>query len=154
MLWSARILVWLFLGPLMKIVDILFVHPRYRTREELESNAEIIGVPLSESVLKSQKVKAMVNDGHFACEEAMKLQHMREHRFGKLAQLIPAIDTQRKPDIPLAEYSTAQPYLGSQNDETEEDGFVDIPQEQIEWIFAPGQKLEGNMTYHHTTRKQ
>lgn len=151
LVWFVRIFVWVFLGPLVKIFDIVVVHSRYRTREELEANPELVGNPISESVLKSEKVQALIKKGHLACEEATKLKDMREYRFGKLSQLIPATDTQRTPDIPLANLSTAQPYLGSTSNADNSDGFVDIPQEQITWVFAPGQKLVGNMVHCHET---
>lgn len=81
----------------MTIYDGLFAHPPCRTQEESRFNSEALGVPLSsDSVLNSNEEKAMANDGYFACEETMKLQHMCEHRFRKLAQVTPAIEKRKK----------------------------------------------------------
>lgn len=138
-LWLARILVWIFLGPLMKLVDLLYIRPRYRNRDELEANPECHETNL-ESILTSDSIKVMIDNGRLASEEALKLKHMREYKFGKFAQQIPTVDTQRKPCVPLPE-STAEPYLGFEGDPSM--GFVDTDKKV--WHSVPGQNLAGSM---------
>lgn len=140
--WAARAFVWIFLGPLMKLVDIRYVHPSYRTREELEADPEFHGTNL-ESVLTSEALQKMIRRGRLAGEEAMKLKDMREHRFGKFSFQVPAVDTQRKPNIPLPS-SSAQPYLGTAGDPSK--GFVDV--DKSTWVPLPGQNLTGTMVHH------
>jgi hypothetical protein len=147
-LWVARLFVWTLLGPLMKVVDILYVHPVYRTREELEANPTFDSTNL-ETILSSETLQKMVRRGRLAGEEAIKLKDMREHKFGKLSFQVPAIDTQRKPNIPLPS-STAQPYLGSKGDP--QYGFVDV--DKSTWEFEPGQNLTGIMVPHLVTKPE
>ena len=144
-LWTARLCVWIVLGPLMKVVDILFIHAHYRTREDLEADPEFHGTEL-ESILTSSSLEQMVHCGRLASEEAMKLKAMREYKFGKLSQLVPAVDTQRQPSIPLPN-SIAQPYLGSGGDPAK--GFVDVDSKKIKWTYVVGQHLTGTMVHRH-----
>jgi hypothetical protein len=146
-LWMARMFVWITLSPLMKFVDLLFVRAYYRTREELEVDPEFHGTEL-ESVLTSSSLERMIQSGRLASEEAMKLKAMREHKFGKLSQRVPAFDTQRQPSIPLPT-STAQPYLGSGGDPAK--GFVDIDAAKLKWTYVFGQHLTGTMVHRHAT---
>lgn len=142
-LWTARMFVWITLGPLMKIIDLLFIRAHYRTREELEADPEFHGTDL-ESILTSSSLEQMIQSGRLASEEAMKLKAMREHKFGKLSQRVPAFDTQRQPSIPLST-STAQPYLGSGGDPSK--GFVDVDAAKIKWTYVVGQHLTGTMVH-------
>ena len=121
-LWAARIFVWIFLGPLMKAVDVYLVGSHYRARDELEADPEFHGTNL-ESVLVSDRLQVMVQNGRLSSEEALKLKAMREYKFGRLSQHVPAFDTQCEPSIPLPK-SSAQPYMGSKGDPTK--GFVDV----------------------------
>ena len=146
-LWMARLFVWIVLGPLMKAADILFIRGHYRTREELEADPEFHGTEL-ESILTSSSLEQMVQSGRLASEEAMKLKAMREYKFGKLSQQVPAFDTQRQPSIPLPK-STALPYLGSRGDPAK--GFVDVDSAMIKWTYVVGQHLTGTMVHRHET---
>ena len=146
-LWVARIFVWVFLGPLMKVVDILFIASHYRAREELEAEPEFHGTNL-ESVLVSDQLQVMVQNGRLSSEEALKLKAMREYKFGRLSQHVPAFDTQCEPSIPLPK-SSAQPYLGCKGDPNK--GFVDVESDKIKWTYVAGQNLTGTMVYHHVT---
>ena len=78
----------------------------------------------------------------------MKLKDMREYKFGKLSQRIPASDTQRQPSIPLPQ-STAQPYASAGCDDS--GVFVDVSNDKIKWKYVAGQKLTGTMIHHHVT---
>jgi hypothetical protein len=146
-LWMARMFVWIFLGPLMKVIDLLFIRGHYRTREEMEADPEFHGTNL-ESILTSSSLEQMVYRGRLASEEAMKLKAMREYKFGKLSHRVPAFDTQRQPSIPLP-MSTAQPYLGSGGDPAK--GFVDVDPAKINWTYVVGQLLTGTMVHRHAT---
>lgn len=144
-LWMARLIVWITLGPLMKVVDMLFIQGHYRTREELEADPEFHGTEL-ESILTGSSLEHMVQSGRLASEEAMKLKAMREYKFGKLSHQVPAFDTQRHPSIPLPK-STAQPYLGSGGNPDE--GFVDVDSAMVKWTYVVGQHLTGTMVHRH-----
>lgn len=160
--WVLRILIWTLLGPGMKLVDIFLFHPFYNTREELEADPSHDGWEL-ERLLESEALEKMGEAARLAAEEALKLKDMRSHRFGDLSQLIPAADSSRFPSVPLAA-SSAQPYLGpaqaaaakdgddnktaDENNETTK-GFRDLPPEQKNWTYVPGQRLEGHMIHRH-----
>lgn len=146
-LWAARIFVWIFLGPLMKAVDVYLVGSHYRARDELEADPEFHGTNL-ESVLVSDRLQVMVQNGRLSSEEALKLKAMREYKFGRLSQHVPAFDTQCEPSIPLPK-SSAQPYLGSKGDPKK--GFVDVESDKIKWTYVAGQNLTGTMVCHHVT---
>ena len=147
LLWGSRLFVWVFLGPFMKVVDIMLIHPYYRDREELEANPQF-GETNLDAILESENLQQMVKKGRIAGEEALKLKDMREYKFGKYAHRIPPVDNQRKPNIPLPE-STARPYLGPAGDVTK--GFVDVEPEKVSWCYVPGQQLSGTMVLHHST---
>mmetsp|Transcript_435 Transcript_435/g.674 ORF Transcript_435/g.674 Transcript_435/m.674 type:complete len:828 (-) Transcript_435:139-2622(-) len=143
LLWTARVVVWVLLGPWMKVIDIMYIHPIYRTRDELKVDPEFHGTNL-ESILASDSIQKMVRNDRLAGEDAIKLKDMREHQFGKLSFRVPAVDTQSKPNIPLPS-STAQPYLGTKGDTTK--GFVDV--DNATWCCISGQNLTGTMVMHH-----
>ena len=139
-----RVLVWACFGPWMKLIDILYVHPHYRTKEELLRDPVLHGTSI-DRILTSESLQKMGASARLTGEEALKLKDMREHLFGKLSQLIPAVDTSRFPAIPLSQ-STAEPYLGCNYDLSQE-GFVDVPIEAQNWRYIPGQQLGGNMIH-------
>lgn len=143
--WVLRVLVWACFGPWMKLVDILYVHPHYRTKEELLVDPLLHGTNI-DRVLTSESLQKMGASARLTGEEALKLKDMREHLFGKLSQLIPAVDTSRFPATPLSQ-STAEPYLGCNYDMSQR-GFVDVPIEAQNWRYIPGQQLGGNMVHH------
>jgi len=145
LVWLLRVLVWAFLGPWIKLVDIYCIHPHYRTKEELLQDPTFHGTNLDQ-VLTSESLQKMGASARLASEEALKLKAMREHEFGKLSQLIPAIDTCLVPHIPLPQ-STAEPYLGSICNSSLKGGFVDLPKEAQSWRYVPGQHLGGNMVH-------
>ena len=144
-LWLSRLYVWIILGPIMKVVDILFIRTHYRTREELERDPKFYGTKL-ESVLTTSSLESMIDAGRRASEEAMKLKAMREYKFGKLSLQVPSFDTQRRPSVPLPQ-SKAEPYLGSDGDPAE--GFVDADASKIKWSYVAGQHLTGTMVHNH-----
>jgi hypothetical protein len=154
-LWFCRIVVWTLLGPWIKLVDIFYIHKNYRTKNELMEDPVFHGTNLESLWLTSDSVRKMGVSARVASEEALKLKAMRECRFGKLSQLIPAVDTSRFASTPLPE-STAVPYAGPPNrrNANKTDVFVDLPAEQQEWRYVPGQKLEGHMIHKRLKRSE
>lgn len=102
LLWVSRALVWTLLGPWyvillllsfrlvyklvmvllilspirlfyrMKFVDIYYVHPRYRTTEEILADPTVKDTQL-EKVLTSESVRNMGTSARLASEEALKV---------------------------------------------------------------------------------
>ena len=70
--WILRILVWTFLGPGMKLVDIFLFHPIYKTRQELEADPKHGGWHL-DSLLESEALERMGEAARLAGEEALKV---------------------------------------------------------------------------------
>jgi hypothetical protein len=140
LLWALRVGVWACLGPWVKLVDMFYIHPYYRTKEELLIDPTC-RVTCLDQILTSKPFQRMGASARLAQEEAVKLKDMREHRFGKLAQLIPAWGTSRFPNTPLP-HSTAEP-VG----ESESEGGVTT--EARRWRYVKGQKLGGHMVHQH-----
>lgn len=72
MLWACRVFVWTLLGPWMKLVDVFYIHPYYRTKEELLADPTVKDTHL-ESVLTSNSLKEMGKSARLASEEALKV---------------------------------------------------------------------------------
>eukprot|EP00956_Cyclotella_meneghiniana_P020727 scaffold36991_cov79-Cyclotella_meneghiniana.AAC.3 len=132
--WSARIVVWTFLGPWMKVADIA-----------------IHGSTVEEELQRS-KVKS-VNELHHAFkihiqaakilrENTLKLKAFRVKLFGEYITKLPDYELSRHEDIPLPE-SSAEPYHGDDNVEAK--------------LFIPGQNIQGAMipsTTEYNTQSQ
>ena len=116
LLWVCRILAWTLLGPWMKLVDIYWIHSWYKTSDELADLAQQ-GVqdpgpdlPNYNAVLQSGWLKDMAYNGRLVAEHALKLKDMRDYRFGRYSEFIPALDESQYPSIPLPQ-STAEPFV-------------------------------------------
>lgn len=72
LLWVSRLFVWTLLGPWMKLVDMYYVHPYYRTKEEIMVDPTVKDTNL-ESVLTSNLLKEMGKSARLASEEALKV---------------------------------------------------------------------------------
>jgi hypothetical protein len=72
LLWVSRLFVWTLLGPWMKLVDMYYVHPYYRTKEEIMVDPTVKDTHL-ESVLTSNLLKEMGKSARLASEEALKV---------------------------------------------------------------------------------
>lgn len=137
-LWIARLLVVLFLGPWMKLVDIFWVHTWYETKDELIDRIERKdyqepSVPDFDSWLESDFFRRMVHSGRIVAETALKEKDMREKLFGPYCETVPKYDASRFPSVPLPQ-SSATP----------------TKQRNAHWdhnmiYHIPGQMLEGSM---------
>lgn len=76
LLWVSRLFVWTLLGPWMKLVDMYYVHPYYRTKEELLADPTVKDTHL-ESVLTSNLLKELGKSARLASEEALKVRRDR-----------------------------------------------------------------------------
>jgi len=90
----CRMIIWLFFGPWMKIVDIIFVS---KTRNESENRKRE-----ANSIEKRSKIARIKR------EEALKLQKMKVMKYGDYIIPVPAFNVDRHYDRPLAD-STARP---------------------------------------------
>jgi hypothetical protein len=104
--WAFRIAVWIFLGPWMKLVGILFV--KGRTREELrEAEKERLHMRYQRLVeaRRSRQIKR---------EDALKLRSMKRYMFGSWVVGVPRFNENRYYDYPLYP-SHASPHVDSSN---------------------------------------
>ena len=121
----------------MKVLDVMYVHKWYKTREELleeiqQTGKVAIKLPDFDAMLNSEKLHKAGRNGRIVAEDAIKLRAMRETRFGKQGERVPSQDTSRVPSVPLS-CSTAQPTKDVN----------DIIQREVTHVL--GQKLHGNM---------
>ncbi|KAL7554718.1 hypothetical protein ACHAWF_018241 [Thalassiosira exigua] len=115
--WTTRIIVWVFLGPWMRIFDMLYP-------EESEA---------VKSKAKKQAMK-MFHEQHQAAkilrENALKMKAFRVKLFGNFITRLPEFNLTRHEDVPLPE-SSAKPYRSD---------------EKIKCTrFVPSQDLTGTM---------
>ena len=153
---------WTWLGPWVKVVDMLIFQKYYRTSHHIRkhllpelphSTAGIISHikdqgpnKLLWGLLKSKTVQNMVMKGRLVTEETLALQHFRNHMFGSYSERIPSVDTSGLQSIPLSELSFAQPYSISSSDKSKKAGYyIDIPSESKRTSVVKGQKLQGSI---------
>ncbi len=137
-LWIIRLLALVFLGPWMKLVDILWVHSWYETKDELLDRIERGDcrkpcVPDFDSMLESDFFRKMVHSGRIVAETALKEKEMREKLFGPYSEAVPHYDNSRFPSVPLPQ-SSATP-LECEGVKRRHDILYHIP----------GQMLEGSL---------
>jgi len=100
--WTIRILIWVLLGPWMKLVDIYYVR---KLQEEGDNDVKKFQA-------MAQGKMATVNDTRrtmmIAKENLMKLRAMKRYMFGKYVTSVPQFKTFRYPDYPLPQ-SSAKP---------------------------------------------
>jgi hypothetical protein len=101
--WTARILIWVMLGPWMKLVDIFYVR---KLEVEGDNEAKQFQQLAEErlSTISASKQAVMMKK-----EDFMKLSAIKRYMFGKYVTRVPQFKEYRFPDIPLAE-STATPH--------------------------------------------
>mmetsp|Transcript_116137 Transcript_116137/g.335412 ORF Transcript_116137/g.335412 Transcript_116137/m.335412 type:complete len:332 (-) Transcript_116137:1155-2150(-) len=156
--WSVRALVWIILGPQNKIIDCIWIHPYYRTKEELledgipetveEMKEEIESRPnILDSILSSKFLHELGKSGRIVVEDNLKLQAAREARYGKFSESVPNIDASRFASVP-APSSIAQPYNLEDGTAAGNDRYYnDISPEAKIWSRVPGQKLYGSIIH-------
>jgi hypothetical protein len=104
--WAFRIAVWIFLGPWMKLVDILFV--KGRTREELrEAEKERLRMRY-QRLVEARRLRQIKR------EDALKLRSMKRYMFGSWVVGVPRFNENRYYDVPLYP-SHASPHVDSSN---------------------------------------
>jgi len=141
--WIARILIWSFLGPWMKFVDLRYFRPWYETKEELlerirnGADNEDSGLPDLESILENETFRKMTKAGRVKAEDLYKLRDMRTLLFGAYSESIPVTDNSQYPAIPLPNSTAVR---------TE---WVVDPQSR--GYHVPGQLLSGNMVLSRST---
>ena len=101
--WILRLVVWIFLGPLMAVADQCYFS---KEADDAKQDESIQPTPKS--------VSAIQFDEHMQAartmrEDAIKLKDMRCHRFGRFINSTPIFGVYRFPDVPLPE-SYAVPY--------------------------------------------
>lgn len=153
-LWLIRIMVWLLIGPWVKVIDIVWIRKYYRTHEDLvrdgvpettkEMKDDIASRPnILEPLLRSSFVESMANTGRVVVEDNVKLRDFRQELYGKYSERIPQVDTTRFASVPMST-SFAQPFASSAKS-AEEGDYVGLPKESQKWTYISGQKLEGTM---------
>ena len=139
--WIIRIMVLVFLGPLMKLIDVKYIHRWYATKDELITRISKgdyyiheSDIPDFDSLLQNKTFSSMIQLGRVKAEELYKLRDMRQLLFGQFSELIPFVDNSRYPSIPLpqstatwtAEWKSAESNVG---------------------YHVPGQQLSGDMIH-------
>lgn len=139
--WVVRFLIWFWLGPWMKLVDVFWAHQYYKTHDELLQDIDN-GVeetqeppmPDFDAWLESDMFIKMGQSGRVVAEDQYKLKDMRERMYGKYSETIPRFDVSRYPSVPLPQ-SSATP-------------LKEQAKEKEHWYHVPGQKLQGHMILH------
>ena len=106
-LWFMRIFVWVFLGPWMKLVDIMYFKGAEgddyeKMREELR--------------LKARNAVAEAVNSQVRKEDALKLKEMRKYRYGKYICKVPAFKAAMHFDYPLPTSSAIPSYSRNRKD--------------------------------------
>lgn len=141
--WMLRVWVWLWLGPWMRLVDVLWVRHWYRTKEQLlaaidrgetassSASSPSRDLPDLDAWLRSEAFLRMGHRGRVVAEEARKRRAMRDMLLGRYSERVPVVDSSRYPSVPLSSQSRAQP--------------EPVEAAHEEWHRVPGQELTGSM---------
>ncbi|CAB9524093.1 expressed unknown protein [Seminavis robusta] len=139
--YTGRILIWIFLGPFMKVVDIVCVRYQYKTNEDLlddirndRQDSDYWFLPFFDSIVEHESFDSMRKTGRLVVEDAAKLKDMREVLHGKWSETVPWVDNSRRPSAPLPA-SSAVPRSAD----------CDKLEQTFSWKFARGKQLEGDM---------
>ena len=137
----GRIMIWTCLGPGLKLLDIVLVHQYYKTDEQLlddivhnRVDQDYWFLPFFDSIIEHEVFQSMKQSGRIVAEDALKLKDMQENLHGVWSERVSWTDNSHQTSVPLSQ-SSAYPWEAS-----------DEPQlDTVEWRFAPGRKLEGDM---------
>lgn len=91
--WILRIVIWIFLGPWMKLVDIFFI--KGRTREEVRKKAK------ERLRLRYQQLVQARRSRQVKREDALKLKSMKRYMFGNYSVSVPIYHDSRYYDWAL-----------------------------------------------------
>eukprot|EP00814_Leptocylindrus_danicus_P022491 CAMPEP_0116005288 /NCGR_PEP_ID=MMETSP0321-20121206/1084_1 /TAXON_ID=163516 /ORGANISM="Leptocylindrus danicus var. danicus, Strain B650" /LENGTH=657 /DNA_ID=CAMNT_0003473703 /DNA_START=224 /DNA_END=2197 /DNA_ORIENTATION=+ len=103
--WTLRLMVWIFLGPLMAIADKCYFSKKIDAIESHDHSTEKSSVDLTITDQLEKQMEYARTDR----EDAIKLKAMRCYRFGRYVNMTPTFGVSRYPDIPLLE-SSAMPF--------------------------------------------
>ena len=140
LLWMCRLTAWIFLSPLMKAVDYLFIMQYYPPPDRATNQIEVRELNF-DYLFDSPKYKKLAKKVKIAREEGLKLMKMREYRFGKFIEEVPFMDWSLNQNTPLPT-STARPL----NDDNVNDTY--LPKNKLKWQTLSGQDLVGEMIPH------
>ncbi|CAJ1945511.1 unnamed protein product [Cylindrotheca closterium] len=155
LLFGAKILVLLPLGPHLAIIDWLWIQNYYRTSDQLFDHFDRDELPTSEEqmreeiasrpnicdfLLTSTLIRDLGKSGRIVSEHSLKLRDFRKRRYGNFTESVQNSASAAK-FIPLPE-SFAQPYGDGDGE------YKDLPAESLVWSTIAGQKLEGSMVFH------
>lgn len=100
--WSLRLIVWVFMGPWMKLLDIFYVR---RRSIEGEDTSEMFQ-KLFDEKLRSYQIgrEALLSTK----ERILKTRALKRYMFGRFVNRIPRLKEYRYPDVPKGE-SSAKP---------------------------------------------
>jgi len=122
LLWSTRIVVWLFTGPWMKLIDRLyFTEEKIKMREKGRSEAR-------DAIIEKRETEVRIKK-----ENVKKLKDIRKKMFGKYAVNVPRFKLDHYKDVPLFA-SYAKEY--QDNSETKQ---------SVTSVNLTGQQLLGDM---------
>ncbi len=146
--WAFRFSAWIFLGPGMKLFDML-VFMKYYPPPDKETGEIEVPEPDFTPIFESPKYKEIAKQNQIAKEDAMKLKGMREYRFGDYIEVVPISDFSLYPCLPLPT-STARPFYGDENGGSSrpEFGYEYLPRRKVKWQTFSGQQLDGKMIPH------
>lgn len=122
--WTVRILIWVTLGPWMKLVDIYYVQ---KLSEEGENDAKKFR---QLAATKMKTVNATRRAIMMRREDVTKLRAMKRYMFGKYVTKVPQFKEYRFPDVPCPESKATPRHFESQRKITKR---------------TNGQRLEGPM---------
>lgn len=103
--WILRLVVWIFLGPLMAIADKCYFSKKIDANESNDPTKEETGI----DVILTEELEKQMERARTGREDAIKLKAMRCYRFGRYVNLTPKFGVYKYPDIPLFE-SSALPF--------------------------------------------
>lgn len=89
--WIARIIVWTFLGPWMKLVDIFYV-------SKLNTGDDDIKIQVDKLI---QANNILLHDARIQREDTSKLKAMKTYLFGKFITTVPVLHKDRYVEYPL-----------------------------------------------------
>lgn len=105
--WVVRILIWTFLGPWMKLVDMLFVQ---KQTKEGEDEPELLTRLFEEQLHAYEAARDVLMQ---AKEEILKTRALKRFMFGRFVTRVPQFKEYRYPDVPRAEsYATPSQFHG------------------------------------------
>jgi len=129
LLWISRLLVWIFLGPWMKLADMTYK----RRRTNIDGVNKHVKKIMKE--IQGREQKRWMN-ARILREEALKLKATRILRFGRFAVKVPSINITRFRDHPLSE-STARPASDDDKDINDECILRCVPGQKHYGVMIP-----------------